>query len=104
LRAGWISSRRCEALLAFESSSAQIGQRLPVRASTTSTGAAPRVYFETSVRPTGFVRFRAAGVSRPGTFARMTEPGLKPSSARYGAGSIGLPCLLRGICALVKAR
>src|SRR3954454_19889290 len=48
-----------------------------------------------SERPTAFVRARL----RPGTFVRITEPGLKPSNALYGAGSIGLPFLFRGISA-----
>src|SRR3954447_18664996 len=46
--AGWISSRRSFAALAFESSSAQIGQRLPVFSSTTRIGAFFAVYREMS--------------------------------------------------------
>src|SRR4051812_23689323 len=56
-----------------------------------------------SESPTGFVRLSAAGVSRPGTFARIVEPGLKPSSTLYGAGSIALPLTLRGMSPLPNA-
>src|SRR3954447_1341545 len=48
-----------------------------------------------SASPTAFVRPRLS----LGTLVRITEPGLKPSNALYGAGSIGLPLLLRGISA-----
>src|SRR3954452_19257075 len=51
-------------------------------------------------RPTGFVRT----MLRPATLVRITEPGLKPSNAPYGAGAIGLPLSLRGISAARRAR
>jgi hypothetical protein len=34
----------------------------------------------------------------PGTFVRMTEPGLKPSSPFQPRGSMALPLAVRGIC------
>src|SRR3954451_8037676 len=100
--AGCISSRRWRGRMALESSSTQIGTRLRVIVSKTITGAFLARYRERSRRPTGLVRRSAAGVSSPGTLARITEPGLKPSNVLNGAGSIGLPCALRGIIERVR--
>src|SRR6476619_2186479 len=56
-----------------------------------------------SLRPTGFVRFSAAEVCSPGTLARMTEPGEKPSRPLYCRGSTWTPLLFFGICADLNA-
>src|SRR6476661_10170672 len=56
-----------------------------------------------SLSPTGFVRFSAAEVCRPGTLARTTEPGEKPSSPLYCRGSTWTPLLFFGICADLNA-
>jgi hypothetical protein len=64
---------------AFESSSAQISWRRPVRALITTTGWSRSKERPMSVIGTAPVRANAAGVSRPGTFVMIVEPGLKPS-------------------------
>src|SRR6476469_3691980 len=56
-----------------------------------------------SLSPTGFVRFSAAEVCRPGTLARTTEPGEKPSSPLYCRGSTWTPLWFFGICADLNA-
>ena len=50
-----------------------------------------------SVTGTAPVRWKAAGVSRPGTFVMISWPGLKPSARLYSVGSTATPSLLRGI-------
>ena len=96
-------STRSPARLAFESSSAQIGWRLPVRALITTTGepfASPRRRF---VSGGSLLRLTAFGVSRPGTLTSIALPGLKPSARFMSVGSIGLPSLLRGMADFLSA-
>ena len=82
--------------VALESSSTQIGTRLPVSASITTIGS-----FESwdSLRLSllsgiGSVFANACGVSSPGTRRVITWPGLKPSLRLYGAAVIGVPLLV----------
>jgi hypothetical protein len=96
-------STRSPARFGFESISAQIGCRLPVRALITTTGerfASPLLRF---VSGGSLLRRTAAGLSSPGTFTSIALPGLKPSARFMSVGSIGLPFLLRGIADLVSA-
>src|ERR1700750_2653442 len=51
-----------------------------------------------SVRPTGLVFFSAADVCRPGTLARITDPGLKPSRPLNCDGATCTPLTFLGIC------
>ena len=44
-----------------------------------------------------FDRAAASGLSRPGTFVTIMEPGLKPSARFWSVGSIHTPSLLAGI-------
>ncbi len=104
--APWIRSAREESLVAFESSSTQIGAGLPVVASMTTIGS---FLIEPSLRLSwfsgrGFVLANAASLSSPGTLRVMTWPGLKPSLALYGAEAIGTPSLFCGIAASVRFR
>ena len=95
-------STRSARFSAFESSSAQIGCRLPVRALISTTGellARPRCRF---VSGGSLLRFRAAGVSSPGTFVSIALPGLNPSARFMSVGAIGLPFLLRGMADFVR--
>ena len=64
---------------AFESSSAQISWRRPVRALITTIGWSESKDRARSVIGTAPVCANAAGVSRPGTFVTIGAPGLKPS-------------------------
>src|SRR4051812_20082349 len=57
-----------------------------------------------SLSDTALVRARALSVSSLGTLARITLPGLKPSKAANGLGSIATPLSLRGICDALKFR
>ena len=50
-----------------------------------------------SVIGTEPVRWKAAGVSRPGTLVMISWPGLKPSARLYSVTSSGRPSLLRGV-------
>ena len=96
-------STRSAARFGFESISAQIGCRLPVRALITTTGERllrPRRRF---VSGGSLLRRTAAGVSSPGTFTSIALPGLNPSARFMSLGSIGLPFLLRGIADFVSA-
>ena len=79
LTAGLTISAVLPGLVAFESSSTQIGQRSPVVASITTTGASGSEYRPRWLSCTGSVAASAAGVSRPGTFSTIDCPGLKPS-------------------------
>ena len=96
-------STRSFARFGFESISAQIGWRFPVRALMTTTGerfARPRFRFVSGGR---LLLRAAAGVSSPGTFTSIALPGLKPSARFMSLGSIGLPLLFRGIADLTSA-
>ena len=64
---------------ALESSSAQISRRSWVWASMTTIGAFGLNASDMSVSGAGFVCWRAAGLSSPGTRTTMALPGLKPS-------------------------
>ena len=68
-------------MLAFESSSTQIGTRLPLSASITTIGSleSSDSLRLRSLSGIGSVFENASGVSRPGTRRVITWPGLKPS-------------------------
>ena len=102
--AGWISSAVLAAAVALESSSTQIGTRLPLSASITVMGS-----FESwdSLRlilliGIGLVFANACGLSRPGTRRVITCPGLKPSLRLYGAAVMGVPSLFCGMARVVQ--
>ena len=80
MTAGWISSAALLGL-ALESISTQIGQRLPVLVSITTTGAFGRRYWRMWLIGTAPVARTSAAVSIPGTLSRIVAPGLKPSDA-----------------------
>ena len=81
MTAGWISSTAFAGSVAVESISLQIGQRLPVLASITTTGALPLRYRPMWLTGAAPVAWTSATVSMPGTLSRIAAPGLKPSEA-----------------------
>src|SRR4051794_10929526 len=102
LTAGWISTLALAAAT-VESISTQIGQRCPVLASMTTTGAVEEVYARMLLIAAACVAATSAAVSIPGIFSVITDPGLKPSPALYGVGSIPAPSLLVGIARARKS-
>src|SRR5215212_2092417 len=95
---------RAASVVALESSSAQTGWRLPVRALKTTTGERPRRLARRSASPGSLLAASAAALSSPGTLTMIIEPGLKPSARFMSVGSIGLPSSLRGMAALGRFR
>ncbi len=81
MTAGWISRSASAGLTALESISTQIGHRFPVSASITTTGALLLVYWRMWLMGTAWFARTSAAVLIPGTFTRITEPGLNPSEA-----------------------
>ncbi len=81
MTAGWISRAAFAGSAALESISTQIGQRFPVVASITTTGAFRRRYWRRWLIGTAPVARTSAVVSIPGTLSRIVAPGLKPSEA-----------------------
>ena len=81
MTAGWISIRAFEWSLAIESISVQIGQRLPVLASITTTG---EFFFGVAADVVDRgppIALTSAAVSMPGILSRIVEPWLKPLEA-----------------------
>jgi hypothetical protein len=97
--AGRISSAR----VAFDgteaSSSAQIGWRLPVRASISTTGWRRARLRSMSVIGTIPLRSNARRLSRPGMRTMICWPGLNPSARFQSRGSIRTPSAFAGIAA-----
>jgi hypothetical protein len=89
--------------VAWESISTQIGQRLPVLASITTTGALPRLYWPMWLIGTAPVALTSAAVSMPGTLSRIVEPGLNPSAASYGVASMWTPNAFAGIPSVLRS-
>ena len=81
LTAGWISRSAAAGSSALESISTQIGHRFPVSASITTTEALLLVYWRRWLIGTALLALTSATVLIPGTFTRITEPGLNPSAA-----------------------
>src|SRR5919112_2537991 len=90
---------RFASLVALESSSAQTGWRLPVRALKTTTGECLSRLAARFAREGRRLRRSAAALSSPGIFTTIIDPGLNPSARFMSVGSIGTPSLLRGIAA-----
>src|SRR5581483_690936 len=79
------------------SSSDHTGQRVPVVASTTVTGELWSRLRAMSMFVGGAVFANALGLSKPGTWVTIGEPGLKPSRRFQSVVSIGAPAAFRGV-------
>src|ERR1051325_7871133 len=79
------------------STSAQASWRLPLFSSMSCTGELRRSDGTMLFTVGAWMRASLDGEFSPGTCTRIEAPGLKPSARLYGRGSIGTPCLLRGI-------